>query len=195
MTAVAWMRSLTLIFLAAVDSLSDDDLAEPTALRGWNRAHVIAHVDSNADALRRLVRWARTGEERRMYASSAQRADDIAAGAQRPPAELRASVRRSADALDDDLVTLTPEQTAHIVVTAQGRHIEARDITWLRCREVAVHAVDLDAGVTFDTFSSDFLEALAHDVVARRTAQGEAATLVAWLTGRGRRGNDLGPWL
>ena len=158
MSAVTTLERLTPMFLDAVDSLSDASFAEPTALPGWTRAHVIAHVHSNAEALRRLVGWARTGEESRMYASPAQRAEEIETGARLEPAMLRALVHDPPPALADDLTQLTAAQREHIVITAQGRHIPAEEIPWLRCREVGVHAVDLDAGVTFADLPDDFLD-------------------------------------
>ena len=45
--------------------------------------HVVAHVHYNARALGRLVQWATTGTENRMYASPEQRASEIEAGAAR----------------------------------------------------------------------------------------------------------------
>ena len=82
-----------------------------------------------------------------------------------------------------------------MIVTAQGRHLPARDIAWLRCRELGVHAIDLDAGVTFCTLPDAFVAALVHDVTAKRIAGGESAALAAVLTGRGGAGPSLGPWL
>jgi maleylpyruvate isomerase len=194
MSTDATLERLTPLFLNAVDSLSDSAFAEPTALPGWTRAHVVAHVHSNAEALRRLVSWARTGEESRMYASPEQRADEIETGAKLEPATLRSLVHESAAALDHELNQLTPDQHEHVVITAQGRHIPADQIAWLRCREVGVHAVDLDAGVIFADLPDEFLITLIHDVIVKRTANGELATIAAWLTGR-TGGEHLGPWL
>jgi 2-keto-4-pentenoate hydratase/2-oxohepta-3-ene-1,7-dioic acid hydratase in catechol pathway len=42
--------------------LSDEDLDLATALGGWTRQHLLAHVGYNAQALRRLASWARTGK-------------------------------------------------------------------------------------------------------------------------------------
>ena len=160
MNADATLEQLTSVFLDAVDSLSDASLSEPTALPGWTRAHVVAHVHSNAEALRRLVSWARTGQESQMYASPEQRADEIEIGAKLEPATLRELVHDTAAALSDELAQLTSDEREHIVITAQGRHIPADQIAWLRCREVGVHAVDLDAGVTFADLPDEFLNAL-----------------------------------
>ncbi|WP_457950036.1 maleylpyruvate isomerase N-terminal domain-containing protein [Pseudarthrobacter sp. alpha12b] len=39
------------MFVAAVASLSDDEMAGPSLCEGWSRAHVIAHVASSGRAL------------------------------------------------------------------------------------------------------------------------------------------------
>jgi maleylpyruvate isomerase len=195
MSADTMLPMLTPVFLDAVDSLSNASFTEPTSLPGWTRAHLIAHVHSNAEALRRLVGWARTGVESRMYASPAQRSDEIESGAQLEPERLRALVHESAAALADDLAGLTTAQLANSVITAQGRSITAAEVPWLRCREVGVHAVDLDAGVTFADLPDDFLAALVQDVIAKRTGNGELAAIAEWLTDRARPVEPIGPWL
>jgi maleylpyruvate isomerase len=195
MSADTTLQRLTPVFLDAVDSLSEASFAEPTSLPGWTRAHVVAHVHSNAEALRRLVAWARTGEESRMYASPAQRIEEIERGARLDPEELRALVHESAAALADDLAGLTTSQLDNTVITAQGRSIAASEIPWLRCREVGVHAVDLDAGVTFRNLPDEFLAALVQDVIVKRTIAGELASIAAGLTGRARPDEPIGAWL
>src|SRR3954447_4566989 len=47
----------------AMEQLTDDDLRKPSRLPGWTRAHVVAHLARNADALINLCTWARTGVE------------------------------------------------------------------------------------------------------------------------------------
>jgi maleylpyruvate isomerase len=196
MSADIMLPLLTPVFLDAVDSLSEASFAEPTSLPGWTRAHVIAHVHSNAEALRRLVGWARTGEESRMYASAAQRSEEIESGARLEPEKLRALVHESAVALTDDLAELTGAQRANLVITAQGRSIAAAEIPWLRCRELGVHAVDLGAGVTFADLPEEFLAALVQDVIVKRTADGELAMIAVWLTGRApTKEESIGAWL
>ena len=196
-TVRRWMEASTSLFLKAVDALGDGDFAADTALPGWRRAHVVAHVHFNAEALRRLVTWARTGEPTPMYAGAEQRAAEIELGAGWTPMELRRVVRASAEALDTDLTALGRAQWEHEVVTAQGRTVPAREIVWMRTREVAVHAVDLDAGVEFDDLPDDLTTALVVDAAGKRARPGsaEAAALAAWLTGRASEAPTLGPWL
>lgn len=195
MSVRAWMDDGTRLLLAAIDGLSDEQFEAPTALPGWSRRHVVAHVHYNAEALRRLVRWARTGEETRMYASQDQRAAEIERGAALPPAELRELVHASAAALAADLDALPEQAWRNEVVTAQGRTVPATDIPWMRTREVAVHAVDLDCGIGFVDLPDELNAALALDVVKKRTSSGEAAVLAEWLTGRTATAPTLGPWM
>ncbi|TYC24456.1 maleylpyruvate isomerase family mycothiol-dependent enzyme [Micromonospora sp. MP36] len=189
------MEQGTKLFLTAVDLLSDQELDKATDLPGWSRRHVIAHVHHNAEALRRLVHWAATGEERRMYASPQQRTAEIEAGTRLPAGELRTLVRRSSRALAEEFDALSAQALTHEVVTAQGRTVPASEIPWMRAREVAIHAVDLNAGIGFDDLPAGFTAALAVDAVRKRAAGGEATPLAAWLTGRTPQAPTLGPWL
>jgi maleylpyruvate isomerase len=191
----AWMDTGTKLFLSALDGLDDAALDEQTSLPGWTRRHVVAHVHYNAEALRRLATWAATGVETPMYASKQQRDDEIEHGATLTAEQIRASVTRSAEALAQDLDGLSPDAWEAEVVTAQGRRISAEDIPWLRTREVAIHAVDLGAGVTFADLSEDLVEALLVDVVRKRARSGEGQALAEWLTGRSPQAPSLGPWL
>ena len=103
---LGWMHDGTRKLLGDVAALPDAALDGPTALPGWSRRYLLSHVAANAGALRNLVHWARTGEERRMYSSTEQREADIAKGSLLPAAELRAWVDSSAQALAADLDTL-----------------------------------------------------------------------------------------
>ena len=183
--ALRWSREGAQLFLAALARLGDDELARPTALDGWTGKHLTAHVAANADALRNLVHWARTGEETPMYSSTEQRNADIEAGAQRPAGELRDWACTSAAALEEDFSTLDDDQWAHEVRTAQGRTVPATEVPWMRAREVMVHAVDLEAGVRFADLPADFLESLVDDIVGKRSSDptGPAVTLKATDTG------------
>lgn len=134
MSARSWMDEGTRLFLGVVDRLTDDELSAPTALDGWTRRHVIAHVHGNAEALRRLLSWAATGVENRMYADARQRADEIEAAASLPAEELRALVHESARRLAEDVDALPEEAWHRSVVTAQGRTVPATEIPWMRAR-------------------------------------------------------------
>ena len=195
MTSLDWMDTCTDLFLTAVDDLSDDDFAAPSLLPGWSRQHVVAHVHFNALALGRLISWARTGVETRMYASAEQRADEIESGLALRPDELRALVHRSAEQLAASVAVVPDEAWAHRVVTARGREVPASLVPWLRAREVAVHAVDLAAGVGFADLPGGLLRELSTEAVVMHGAAGAAAPMAAWLTGRSERAPQLAAWL
>jgi maleylpyruvate isomerase len=183
------------------------DLDAPSALPGWKRRHVAAHLSLNAEALANLVHWARTGEERPMYPSPEARNAAIEAGALRPEDELRSWYDESSAGLADAMAALTDDQWQASVRTAQGAPIPATRIPWMRSREVLIHAVDLATGLTFADLPPDFLEALCEDIHTQRgdlpTLQGPLPELAAYLAGRaysnvttnGHPAEPLPPWL
>ncbi|MCI3270724.1 MULTISPECIES: maleylpyruvate isomerase family mycothiol-dependent enzyme [Streptomyces] len=168
--ARSWAEFGTALFLQAAD-LDDAGLDAPSALPGWTRKHLVAHVAANADALGNLVHWAATGERTPMYTSSEERAAGIERGAGMVAVELATWLRRSAEALAAAMASLDDAQWQSLVVTAQGRTVPATELPWMRSREVCVHAVDLGTGLTFADLPTGFLAALGYDVVAKRTKE------------------------
>src|SRR5436189_1603175 len=61
----------------AVDALGSDELAAPSLLPGWTRAHVVAHVALNGDALAGVLDAVLREEPVAMYESNEKRASDI----------------------------------------------------------------------------------------------------------------------
>jgi maleylpyruvate isomerase len=182
---MAWMADGTGRLLADLAGLPDSALAAPVALPGWTRRYLLSHVAANAGALRNLVHWARTGEERRMYASNEQRDADIATGARLPAAGLRAWIDSSAQALSADLDAMPGQAWDAKVITAQGLTRSAGEIPWMRVREVYVHAIDLGAGTRWTDLPAGFLTALLDDVSARRSSQGGGPALAVAATDTG----------
>jgi maleylpyruvate isomerase len=185
----------TRLLLATVDGLADADFDAPSLLPGWERRHVVAHVHNNAEAFRRLVHWARTGEETPMYPDPGRRDAEIEEVAGLPVADLRSKLRGSAEALARDLDELPAEGWDRTLVNRQGREMTATQIPWMRAREVTVHLADLAAGAGFEDLPPDLLKALVIDVLAGRVDAGNGPALARWLTGRSAQAPDLGPWL
>ncbi len=200
--ALAWVERGTAVLTAAVATLDEQTMSEPSRLPGWNRKHLFAHVAANADALGNLVSWARTGQPTPMYSSPEQRGADIEAGSRLPADDLVRWLTRSAEVLVAAMGALDDEQWSAEVVTAQGRTVGATEIPWLRAREVCVHAVDLGIGVTFADLPHEFLAALVSDIQAKRgladIPTGPLPEVAAYLAGRPHALTgvpDLGPWL
>lgn len=203
-----WMSEGFDYFAARLGKLEDDQLAEPSALPGWTRKHVIAHLGFNARAVGRLVRWAQTGQKTPMYPSPNARAEEIAEGAQWNGERLRRFVRDEQGALSDALNALDNIAWTAKVVTGQGRTVPASELPWMRTREVWIHALDLGVGGSFDDFPPAMLDRLIAEAVAKHQAigvpdlavratdragdtvgqsthvEGTAAGLARWLTRR-----------
>ena len=200
--ARAWARAGTALMLKAVADLDEDGFTADSALPGWTRKHLAAHVAANAEALGNLVHWAATGEPTPMYASPEERAAGIAKGAALSADELRAWLAASAERLAAGLDALTEEQWRHEVVTAQGRTVPATELPWMRSREVCVHAVDFGTGSAFADLPEGFLTALAEEIRTKRglaeLPDGPLPEVAAWLAGRPHTlpgAPELGPWL
>src|SRR3954464_4347691 len=82
-----------------VDGLTDDELAADSGLPGWSRAHVVAHLARNADALVNLLSWARTGVEIPMSPSRADGDAGSERTAAQPPDDLRRDHAAACDRL------------------------------------------------------------------------------------------------
>lgn len=206
-----WMDEGTDLFLSAVAGLTDAELDDSSALPGWTRRHVVAHVARNAEALDRLLEWAQTGVETPMYGSPAQRGDDIERSQGFPAEQLRHEAAGTAAALRAHVDRLTPGEWGAPVRSAKGRAIAAREVPWMRSREVWLHTLDLGCGTAADALPPAFCEVLIADVLgsfgagapalelvasasgtrwrcgdgaAAQQVTGTAADLAAWLTGR-----------
>jgi Mycothiol maleylpyruvate isomerase N-terminal domain len=95
---------------------------------------------------------------------------------------------RSAAALEAGFAGLPADAWTHEIVTAQGRSVPASEAPWMRSREVMVHAVDLDAGLTLADLPSDFLAALGTDIAGKRAASGGPALAIEATDRLRRRG-------
>lgn len=168
---VPWMEQGTGHLLTAVDRLGDDELAGPSALPDWSRAHVIGHVARNAEALVRLASWAHTGVENPMYESREQRNAEIASTAELPAGELRRLLVDTADDLREALDALDDKTWHATVRSALGRTIPAAEIPWMRIREVWLHAIDLGADLGLADFPAGVVDLLIDDTVTALSAR------------------------
>jgi maleylpyruvate isomerase len=205
----SWVRTGTDQLVRALDPVSDADLDRTSGLPQWSRRHVIAHLARNAEALRRLLLWARTGTVSPMYADTDQRSREIETSAQHDAGQLRRELVDTAEALEADAAALTDQQWSAPVRSARGREIQAVEVPWMRAREVWLHALDLDIGLGVAQLPADFSCTLIDDVVEHFDAapgapavriacgertwsigaggplvRGEPSSVAAWLTGR-----------
>jgi maleylpyruvate isomerase len=132
--------------LGSARVISDPDLREPSALPGWSRAHVLAHLARNADALRNLLTGARSGELRAAYASAQAREDDIEHGTRHGARELAEDVAASAMALRAVARQLPDEAWRFGVRILDSPEFPAAQVLTRRLVEVELHHGDLGTG-------------------------------------------------
>ncbi len=175
--------------LHTIADVTDNAARGPSLLPGWSRGHVLTHVARNADAMRNLASWARTGEETPMYVSREARNAAIEDGAGRLSAELVADVRDTHERLLADLHDLTDEQWRRPIRWGYADHeSDAAEIPLLRRTEVEVHHVDVDLDHTVAHWPEDFVEYLLGQTAAEFSMRDDVAGFV--LVGN----DDEGRW-
>jgi maleylpyruvate isomerase len=137
--------------------ITEPDLRAPSLLPGWTRAHVLAHVARNADAMRTVLAGVRTGQDRPGYASAEAREAGIEQGAGRPARELTADLADSAMALRT-VARQLPAEGWQVPVRMQdpGPRFPAAELLTRRLVEVELHHCDLGAGYGPDGWPAAF---------------------------------------
>ena len=162
--------------------LAARDLAQPSLLPAWTRAHVLAHLAQNADAGVRLLNGARTGNPGFEYASVAARAAAIEQGAQLPATVLRKQLGESAQQFHTSCLAMTAADWERAVTGTTGQRTTADAVPRSRLTEVLVHHVDLDIGYPATAWPSAFVRERLDAVISslnRRALAPEALRLVA----------------
>ena len=182
--------------LADIADLDDATARGASLLPHWTRGHVLTHLARNADSNTGMFLAAQRGEIEVQYPGGGeQRERDIAAGADRPAAELVADVASAVASLEAAWDS-TPDD---VWATGQGRSLGRGDIgldEWVfsRWRETEVHHSDLGIGFTWARWSAPYVdEELRRATEGYRAQQGELpdaamallpAERLAWLLGR-----------
>jgi maleylpyruvate isomerase len=143
---LARVDTATAGFLRTAARISDQQARAASLLPGWSRGHVLTHVARNADSLRNLLIWAHTGVATPQYASQTAREEDIAAGHDRPAAELLADLAQAAAAFAEQAAVLSGAEWHAEVRGLRGPPHPAWFTLQRRLTELEVHHVDLDAG-------------------------------------------------
>ncbi len=109
-----------------VDGLADADYAAPSALPGWTRAHVVAHLALNAEGLAGALRGVLAGQAVPMYSSQERRDADIEELAQAEPAELRERLLAGVTGLADAHRSASRRRSRHPGPAHRGRRGDLR---------------------------------------------------------------------
>ncbi|MEV5609184.1 maleylpyruvate isomerase family mycothiol-dependent enzyme [Streptomyces sp. NPDC052225] len=144
------VREATDRLLAAIGTLDNAAVAEPSRLPGWSRGHVLAHLARNADALVNVL------QGRPMYVSGEARDADIERDA---PRGLRAQVddvRESAERFQR--VGAEDADWERTVELRNGVKDVASQVPFRRWAEVELHHVDLGIGYELEDLSEEFTQ-------------------------------------
>lgn len=198
-------------FTRTVDALTDDELAAPSLLPGWTRAHVVAHVALNGYALAGVINGLVHGRPVPMYESNAKRDGDIEELSHAGSSELREHHLIATTQFVDAVSLLDDSHwSAHIDRLPGGPAWPMSSVLPTRRRELEIHHVDLDVAHTPADWPDDFVVELLDAVVLDQagsgpfrvhaldldrawtvggqrgpTVSGTGAGLGWWLTGRG----------
>jgi maleylpyruvate isomerase len=158
-----------------VDGFQGDDWQAPSLLPGWTRAHLVAHLALNAEALTRALRGvvADSSESgpRTMYDSDEQRQGDIDELAAADASELRDRLLSGTTELFDAISSVPASGwDGRVERTPGGRSMSTASLPGMRLRELEIHHVDLDAGYTTDDWSPGFAEHLL-DAMSKRVSE------------------------
>lgn len=188
-------------------------IAEPSALPGWKRAQLVAHIDGFARAAARQLDTAGSETPFEMYDGGMERRHEaIELTAMMRPDALLARCLEALDALEASIGGTGPEQWAMSTGFRNGGTVE--DLTYATWRELVIHASDLALSYSVADWDPEFCAHLFDALDARvpssrryilqphgaqritlghgddtTVLSGTAFDLAAWLAGR----QPLGP--
>ncbi|MFJ6632513.1 maleylpyruvate isomerase family mycothiol-dependent enzyme [Streptomyces sp. NPDC091376] len=152
-----------------VAGMSDQQVAEASALPGWSRGHVLAHLADNARMFARLAEHALRGELVAGYDGGVdERNAIIEATAGRSAAEHRTQLAAHAAGLEASWARAADMDWIRPVTF---RNADLAATVYARWREAWIHMVDLELGVRPDDWPAD-LAAHAIDFLLGRLPAG-----------------------
>lgn len=204
------LHDATQRLVRTVDGITGEAWPGPSLLPGWTRAHVVAHLTLNAEALAGVLAGIVQDEPAPMYASQEQRDADIEELAVTGQSELRTRFLGATTELTDAIAAMPDDAWDTVVERVPGgRTFPASAVPGMRLGEVEIHHVDLAAGPTHADWPPLFgllvLDAARERGVMRQpfrahatdldrtwsygeggpTVSGTVVDLAWWLTGRG----------
>jgi maleylpyruvate isomerase len=149
-------------YLGALTVLDERALAAPSALPGWTRGHVVAHLSRNADAMTRVLCQAAEGEAPSMYETAEGRDRDIdATVVELDAGGLVADALESAARFEQAAASYRgPLDVAFSRVVDGPAQGEVADVGRMRRTEVEVHHADLLLDYTASSWPEDFSRGL-----------------------------------
>ena len=153
----------------SVDGLTGDDWAAPSALPDWSRAHVVAHLALNGEALEAVLTGVVEGDPVPMYESQDARDTEIAELAGADPAQLRERLLASTVTFPEAVQRVPPDVwKGRFERTRDGSTLPLLATPVMRLREIEIHHVDLAVGYSPDEWPDGFAEDLVDGMAKRQ---------------------------
>lgn len=130
-------------YLSTVESFHDAEFDRPSHCEGWTRADVIAHLAIAARRFVRLVDWAETGAEQKLYDYPEERESARQELTAKPREELKVESRAALEDFVASAARLAGKLQADEVGIGPKR-FPATSIPAVLIAEVVVHHADLD---------------------------------------------------
>lgn len=166
-----------------VDGLTDDELAAPSLLPRWSRAHVVAHLALNAEGLAGALDGVARGEQVAMYASDEARDAAIAELASAPADELRERLLAGTARFRDAVAALTGDDwEGSFPRVPGGPPWPVRSVLPTRVREIEIHHADLGCGYSPADWSPEFAASLLDVVTVDQAAVPETPPFAVHAT-------------
>ncbi|MBV9832116.1 MAG: maleylpyruvate isomerase family mycothiol-dependent enzyme [Marmoricola sp.] len=183
--------------IRTVDALGAEELAAPSLLPGWSRAHVVAHLALNGEALAGVMDAVLRGDAVAMYESNEQRDRDIEELAGAGQAELLDRMLSATTQFSDAALAMDDDAWDGWFCRTPGtEQVPVATVPQMRRREVEIHHADLGTVYGHVDWPQDFVIELL-DVVTVDQAPSGPFTVRAEDLGRswavGGDGGDRGP--
>ncbi|MCW2758174.1 MAG: hypothetical protein JWO46_1920 [Nocardioidaceae bacterium] len=180
--------------LTTVDAMTAEEWSAPSVLPDWTRAHVLAHLALNAEALAGVVAALGRGEPAAMYTTNEVRDADIDALVQDATDAVQARLRAGCAAIGNG-VRHAPEAVwlGDFQRVPGDPDISAPLLHTMRHREVEIHHADLQLGYRHTDWPEAFSQALVETVVVDRADRGPFTVVADDLGGRWTVGEGDGP--
>ena len=201
------LESSTSALTRTVDAFGPEELAAPSLLPGWTRAHVVAHVALAGHALAAVLDGIVHDRPVAMYESDEQRDDAIEELAQAEPSVLRERHLEAVTAFAEAVERMEDDHWSGEIHRLPGGPVwPVVTAVPTRRREVEVHHADLDSAYTRADWPADFVAELLDAVTVDHAASGPFTVRATdlgreWAVGDGGgttvmgTGADLGWWL
>ncbi|NLE97717.1 MAG: maleylpyruvate isomerase family mycothiol-dependent enzyme [Propionibacterium sp.] len=169
------IREHTAHLLGTTISYDEDDWAEPTALAGWTRSHIAAHLVEEALNMIEVLRHDDASAHALPSAEDRQRA--LERRALDAGIELQIELDETSGQLQDVLAVVGDDELA--VTLSGGWEIQGREVPLVRLREVVVHHFDLIGEAALDVDDDMAQALLALEVRRPRSEELPPVLLVA----------------